>query len=149
MKLLKVKLTLPNIFRIISKKEKSFEYWTIRELKALPNRGWDEDVGVFDRLIILPQRKLHESGFRCMDFVAVKRGKPFCRLSGCSDVINIDGIGGFGEWSGEIPKLIPPKGWSIDCLKKSGLLSIFTHDELKAGAALSSFELYAVSKKKG
>jgi hypothetical protein len=122
---------------------KSFNYWSKKELEALPIRKWDEEIGEFDSLIILPTRYMHESGFRCMDFVAVKGEEPFCRLSGCSDVLEIDGIGGYGEWKGNLPSVIPPKGWSIDCLKKSGLLRIFSNGKLKVGLALSSFELYS------
>jgi hypothetical protein len=123
---------------------RSFEYWTKKELEALPAREWGEDIGEFDSLIILPTKHLHDSGFWCMDFVAVKGNEPFCRLSGCSDVIQIDGIGGYGEWKQNVPTVIPPKGWSIDCLKKSKLLRVFSDGKLKAGRALSSFDLYAV-----
>lgn len=123
---------------------RSFEYWTKKELEALPAREWNEDIGEFDSLIILPTKHLHDSGFWCMDFVAVKGNEPFCRLSGCSDVIHIDGIGGYGEWKQNVPTVIPPKGWSIDCLKKSKLLRLFSDGKLKAGRALSSFVLYAV-----
>jgi hypothetical protein len=80
-------------------------------------------------------------------FVAVKDGNPICRLSGCSDVIHIDGIGGGGKnYDFKTPLL--PKAWSIDCLKKSGLLQIFCCScSLRAGLALSSFELFAGKKK--
>jgi hypothetical protein len=124
---------------------KSFQHWTKKELEALPVRKWDEDIGEFDSLIILPTKHLHDSGFWCMDFVAVKGDEPFCRLSGCSDVIHIDGIGGYGKWDSRsgVPVLVPPKGWSIDCVKKSKLIRIFSDGKLKAGSALSSFELYS------
>ena len=72
-----------------------------------------------------------------------KDGEPICRLSGCSDVLNLDGIGGYGNWrSGEIPRLIEPKGWSIDCLP-CGYLRLFSHSTLTAGPALSNFGIYA------
>ena len=31
---------------------RSFEYWTKKELEALPAREWNEDIGEFDSLII-------------------------------------------------------------------------------------------------
>lgn len=127
-------------------KTKSYHYWTKKELQALPLREWGEDIGEFDSLIILPTEHLHDSGFWCMDFVAVKGAEPFCRLSGRSDVIHIDGIGGYGERTQNVPTIIPPKGWSIDCIKKSKLLRIFSDGKLKAGSALSSFDLYAVKQ---
>jgi hypothetical protein len=88
-----------------------------------------------------------------MDFIAIKDGKPLCRLSGISDVIHFNGIGGYGEnWGqkpGGVPKLIPPVGWNIDCLPASGLLQIFVHrHDIKCGRGLSSFEIYAIPRKK-
>lgn len=154
---------------------------TIEEFKSLPCRGWNEEIGIIDSLIIMPEgvssasllkykvrdwlsrhiswlKKpevyevdgMHDSGYRCMDFVAVKDDKPICRLSGCSDVIHIEGIGGFGyDWLnkyGSCPKLVPHSGWSIDCLATSGLLRMFVGDGIRVGRALSSFEIYSVKK---
>jgi len=127
---------------------------TRRELEAVPLRKWDEDVGPFDSLVVLPLRTKHDSGYRCMDFVACKRAEDgemvaFARLSGCSDVVHLDGIGGYGwSWldSGGVPLTIPVKAWSIDCLPKSGLLRVFARGYLRAGPALGSFELFALMK---
>lgn len=91
---------------------------------------------------------LHDSGYRLLDFVACKGDKPICRLSGCSDVININGIGGYGnswlEKFKKVPKMIIPIGWSIDCLPKSGLLRLFCEKKLIAGNALGTFEVFAL-----
>ena len=125
---------------------KNLGEWTRKDFDALPSRQWGEDIGEFTSLVILPTKHIHDSGYRAMDFVAVSQDqKPICRLSGCSDVIHIDGIGGLGNWSAEggIPRTIRPKGWTIDCLRKSGLLRIFADKKLTAGPALSSFEIYA------
>ena len=69
-----------------------------KEFEVLPHRKWDEPIE-FDSLIILPglAKDKHDSGYRCLDFVAVTEGVPQCLLSGCSDVINFDGIGGWGK----------------------------------------------------
>lgn len=126
----------------------TIENMTRKDFEALPHRGWNEGIE-FTSLVILPMRKLHDSGFRCLDFVAVKTNVPVCRLSGCSDVIHIDGIGGYGhnwleKYSG-CPKAIPPTGWSIDCLPKSGLLRMWPmSNKMTCGSALSSFEIYAL-----
>lgn len=125
---------------------KDINQWTRKEFEALRSRDWCEDIGEFFSLVILPMRHKHDSGYRCMDFVAVdKDGIPMCRLSGCSDVIHIDGIGGYGKWQPEtgIPSMVQPKSWSIDCLMTSGLLRIFTRGMLTAGHALSSMEIYS------
>lgn len=138
--------------QLITTNRKSIEKWTRKEFETLPCRKWNEDIGEFDSLIILPTRHIHDSGYRCMDFVAVINNIPTVRLSGCSDVIHIDGIGGFElHWYlefGSVPNKVPPKDWSIDCLKTSGLLRLFSHYKLVAGAALSSFEIYSINKTK-
>ena len=125
---------------------------TRKEFEALPNKEWNELIE-FNSLIILPgrTRDKHESGYRCMSFVAVAEKGPQCLLSGCSDVIHIDGIGGYGEnWFkkyGTVPQTIPPSGWSIDCLQKSGLLHIWPGSgKMTCGPSLSSFEIYALCK---
>ena len=40
---------------------------------------------------------LHDSGYRTMSFVAVVKGLPFCKIDAGSDVIDFDGIGGYGK----------------------------------------------------
>jgi len=117
-----------------------------KEFDALPYRkSWDKAVKCRS-LVILPTRRKHDSGYRAMDFVAAKQdGQPICRVSGCSDVLNIDGIGGYGKWDAlteQLPRHIEPKGWSIDCLPKSGLLRIFCDGEMEVGSALSSLSVY-------
>ena len=106
----------------------------------------EEDIGEFSSLVIIPQDYAHDSDWMCMDLVAVsKDGEPICRLSGCSDVLNLDGIGGYGDgnWRfGELPNRIEPKGWRIDCLP-CGYLRLFSRSTMTAGPALSDFEIYA------
>ena len=127
---------------------------TRKDFEALPFRkNWDSSVEC-DSIIILPGRSkdIHDSGYRKMDFVAVKDNKPICLLSGRSNVIYIDGIGGCGlnwlEVYKTVPSCIPPRSWNIDCLKKSGLLRLFCiGTTMIAGEALSSFEIYADTKK--
>ena len=157
---------------------KSINTMTRREIGAIPYRKkWDEEI-LCDSLVILPARfdlfsailwkakkfvssffgleappiyqikHLHDSGYRLMDFVAVKRGMPICRLSGCSDVIHMEGISGFGEnWVakyGKVPEFISPTSWNIDCLNKSGLLNLWCRGQIKCGPSLSSFEIYQI-----
>jgi len=122
---------------------------TRKEFEALPLReNWQEEI-ICDSLVILPTRKNHDSGYKCLDFVACSKDKMF-RLSGCSDVMHVDGIGGYGDnWLqryGKCPTAVHPIGWSIDCLK-SGLLRIFAHSyQIKCGRSLSSFEFWAIPR---
>ena len=71
---------------------------TKEDFEKVPDRGgWSRDIGEFNSLVIIPQDYAHDSGWMCMDFVAVDEdGEPICRLSGCSDVLHLDGIGGLG-----------------------------------------------------
>lgn len=120
---------------------------TKEDFEKVPERGGrSRDIGEFNALVIIPQNYAHDSGWMCMDFVAVsKEGEPICRLSGCSDVLNLDGIGGYGKWRADelkLPRRIEPKGWSIDCLP-CGYLRLFSRSTMTAGPALSSFEIYA------
>lgn len=74
----------------------AFDY--ISKSAKVPERGgWSRDIEEFSSLVIIPLNYAHDSGWMCMNFVAVnKDGEPICRLSGCSDVLNLDGIGGYG-----------------------------------------------------
>jgi hypothetical protein len=132
---------------------------SIEEFRALPYRGEDtldpQDVAT---IVIVPgpADELHDSGYRAMDFVACNpKGEAICRLSGCSDVLHIDGIGGFGkDWLKRyngVPRLVPPVGWSVDCLAVSGLLRLFPSRDVCEGIevddmAFSSFEIFALPK---
>lgn len=114
---------------------KDLKRWTRKEFEALPLRGWSEQIDDVYAIVILPLRGMHDSGFRLMDFVACDKDmKPFVRLSGCSDVIRIDGIANLYTL-GERSK------WSIDCLPTSGLLRLLCRDKINVGSALSSFEI--------
>lgn len=108
-------------------------------------KDYGEDIGEFRSLVILPTNKVNEElkEYRLMDFVAVDfEHFPICRLSGHSDALHIDGIGGFGAWKGFIPDKVEKKCWTIDCLSKSGLIHIFCNCKLKAPKSFTSFEVY-------
>jgi len=122
---------------------------TRKDFEAVPYRkGWSTKE-IFDSFVILPTRRKHDSGYRCMDFIAVKDNRPVCRLSGCSDVVHFNGIGGFGyRWVEEYarcPETVPVTAWNMDCLHKSGLLRVWADRcELLNEDALSSFRVYAI-----
>lgn len=126
---------------------KELHDWTKEEFLALPFReDWALDVECAS-IVIIPMDQTHDSNFQCMDFIAIDKDQtPICRLSGCSDIIHIDGIGGMGRFDMNL-KDWPDKNkkvdWSIDCLR-SGFLRLFPgRNGMTCGAALSSFEIYA------
>ena len=116
---------------------------TKEDFLAVPQRThFNDDIGLFYSFVIIPMDYLHDSGFRCMDFVAVDiTGEPICRLSGCSDVINFDGFGGYGKEFVVGEKGRPIEGWRIDCLP-CGLLRVFCNGWIEAGPAVSDFSIY-------
>lgn len=79
--------------------------------KVPARKTFYEDIGEFDALVIIPTDQPHDSGYMFMDFVAVgSKGEPICRLSGWSDVLDLDGIGGYGAWKDRKPdRFIEPK----------------------------------------
>ena len=130
---------------------KNVNEMTRKEFEALPYAKWNEEV-ICNSLIILPGRAkdMHDSGYRVMTFVAVLSNIPKCLISGCSDVINLDGIGGLGyKWLTKFVRksnTTKPSKWQIDCLPKSGLLRIYSSCKLITGASLSNFELYTLQE---
>ena len=111
---------------------------TKKDFRNLKLREYGENIGAFDSLVIIPREKkaLHDSGYRNMYFVACKNGEPVCKMSGCSDVLHLDGI------SGNILKPNIRSVWKIDALAGSGYLRLFnTEGRLKAGVDLSDFDI--------
>lgn len=71
-----------------------------------------------------------ETNWGCMEFCLVNGDlEPIGKVGGGSDVVCLDGIGGYGSHRGrgfgEISRLVPVKGWSIDCLP-CGYLHVWT-----------------------
>lgn len=136
------------------KSVKSINQMTLSEFKKMPmRRSYNSEEPSFDSIVIIPCEELHDSGYRLLDFVGCIKDKPIIRLSGCSDVLHINGIGGYGfNWLEKyrgVPRLIPPSSWSIDCLPKSGLLRLFCDNSfIKSQEALSSFQIFNISKNK-
>lgn len=130
---------------------KDFTKWTRKEFEALPTPKsyTNEEIGEVDSLVILPEKHYHDSGWRCMSFVTIQNGVPTYRISGCSDVIHLGGIGGHNFKSIDRIKsqTVPNADWHIDCLPVSGLLRIFSGNyKLFVGASLSDFELFYKEK---
>lgn len=100
---------------------------TRKDFEALPYRErWDKPVE-FRSFVILPSKRIHDSGYRMMDYIACNSKEPMCRLSGASDVLHI----------------LSSKIISIECLPKSGLLHVFIRSggKFQASDDLSSFDI--------
>lgn len=105
---------------------------TLEELLAIEG---EEPKGRFAAVIIVPiPGELHESGWRRMKFVFVKRDGMVVGVSGgASDALHLNGIGGYGKdfktalLSGKTDVV----DWSIDCLPTSGCLRLFSSKALE------------------
>ena len=129
--------------------------WTEWE-KLAPNGRLE-----FRSVVIVPVERdgkveLHDSGWGCMDFVLVNKDhEPIGKIGGGSDVLHIDGIGGYGPhedqvWAWEkslYSGFVPAKGWTIDCLP-CGYLNLWTKRTLFLEDKFvgSSCEIYSESK---
>lgn len=94
--------------------------------------GTNFDFKDFRSLVIIPTGELHESGWGCMEYCLVdKEEEPLIRIAGGSDVLCLDGIGGYGDWDPKIgiPKSVESKGWQIDCLP-CGYVRLFPNCKL-------------------
>lgn len=106
---------------------------TKEDFDNVPNRSHRKFYREFKSLVIIPDDSMHESGYRCMTFVLVDSdNEPICKISAGSDVLSIDGIGGYGlfKFDEGIPDSIKPKSWRIDCLP-CGYLRLFSNYKLK------------------
>lgn len=113
---------------------------------SIPRLAWSDEKQAFDSLVIVPSLYIHDSGYRCMTFIAFYHDEPIGFFDYGSDVICLDGIGGYGVWKDIIPNTISPKGWRMDMFP-NGCLRIFCdRRHVMRGNGLSTFELYAINK---
>lgn len=124
---------------------KNVDEMTKKELLAIENFMPTKD---FDEVVIVPTKYIHDSGYRCMKFILCDGCKIVGAVSGCADVVHINGIGGHGEnWDFSVP----PKGygWRIDCLPKSNCVRLFLDEKLTLGKTFiptSDFQIYVKEK---
>ena len=109
---------------------KNIEQYTKTELEQMEPFMPDKP---FDCVVIVTRRKVHDSGFRCMKFILVDENEKIVGVvGGGSDVIHINGFGGYGKredaWR---TKTMPVYSWRMDCLKKSGCLRLWCGKELE------------------
>ena len=127
------------------------------DFKTIPHIPCYNDKDIkFNCLVIIPTNYKHDSGYRCMEYCAVKDGEPIGIFGGGSDIIHLDGIGGYGKcgiggygkWTMEIPNKFDRKPWNIDCLP-CGYLRLWCDGYvLVAKDCLSDFKLYTEKKNK-
>lgn len=98
---------------------------TRKELLATPKREWDKVLHGVTGVWVVPNRRKHESGWECMDFVATfedKNEKPV-RFGGCCDVVRFKG-----------------NDFRMDCDYPSGIIHIWSFGPFSITADLSSID---------
>lgn len=123
--------------------EKDITDYTRDEFLAMENFGQGEK---FNAVIIVPTGELHDSGYQMMKFILTHNRKIVGVVGGWSDVVHINGIGGYGhDWKKTMTtNMVPRVGWTIDCLPASGCLRLFSDKEcfVTDGMVLSDFEFF-------
>lgn len=108
------------------------------------NLDYFEPTDEFNGVVIIPTNELHDSGFGCMKFALINHGEVVGCVGGGSDVIHLNGIGGYGKDFNKTLKIGMVKriDWSIDCLS-NGLIRLFCSYKLDIDEfILSDFNLY-------
>lgn len=103
---------------------------TLKEFQDIENFGQNE---TFDDIIIVPTDDIHDSGYRCMKFVLVRRGEIVGCVGGGCDVVHPNGIGNTGlhlNLDMYRQGFIPALNMSIDCLRESGCVRLMFRDNV-------------------
>lgn len=87
----------------------------------------------FNSIIIVPTGEFHDSGFQCMKYIFTYGLEKIVGVqSGWSDILHLNGIGGYGL---NISKALDRGGyvkvidWCVDCLP-NGLVRVFCKKDL-------------------
>ena len=85
---------------------------TRKELLAIPKREWDEVLHGVIGVWVIPNRRKHESGWECMDFVASFKDedKKLVRFGGYCDDVELKG-----------------SNFRMDCDYPSGIIHIWSY----------------------
>lgn len=103
---------------------------TLKEFQDIENFGQTE---TFNDVIIVPTDDIHDSGFRCMKFILVRRGEIVGCVGGGCDVVHPNGIGNMGmhlNLDMYRQGFIPALNMSIDCLRESGCVRLMFGDNV-------------------
>lgn len=115
--------------------------YTLEQFRALENFKPEEP---FTSVVLVPMDYEHDSGYLCMKFVLLNEEQKIVGVvGGGSDVVNLNGIGGYG-WHMQYFDNPRCFGWSIDCLPKSQCMRLFCGRPLHLDDWIGSdFGIYA------
>ena len=101
----------------------------------------------FTGIVIVPMNYKHDSGFQCMKYILLNHWDIVGVVGGGSDVMHINGIGGYGKEPNYITRMVKAHDLRIDCLPKSKCLRLFSDDEMELWDLFcgSDFSFYYVN----
>ena len=115
----------------------------LENINELPLIDWNtKDDGLYTSVVIVPTGEIHDSGYQCMQFVFCRGTEALKRVDRGSDVLHLDGIGGYGEMLEYMGRRICPRDWAIDCTPNGYLRLFSSRYDIKVGDGLSSFDIY-------
>jgi len=117
--------------------QKHISNMTRKEFLEVPPRCNWASPEYCTSVVVVPTRRMHDSGFRCMIVVACMDGYPVARVTECSDVINLKSYD-YCNSGRMIDVTKIPYAWNVECLRKSGLLNFWTNMKLEVECAVSS-----------
>lgn len=85
----------------------------------------------FTGIVIVPMNYKHDSGFQCMKYILLNHWDIVGVVGGGSDVMHINGIGGYGKEPNYTTRMVKAHDLRIDCLPKSKCLRLFSDDEME------------------
>ena len=125
------------------------ELTNFSELKEFIELKPFEPKEPFNGFIIIPQMycELHDSGYRMIKIALTNKGRVVGCVEGCTDVIHLNGIGGYGKFNDKYEDRVstrtgPIIDWSID-VAPNGLVRVFcSHELCMDGFPLSDLPIY-------
>lgn len=124
--------------------------YTLQDLKDVENFLPQKPYNGF---VIIPTGELHDSGYPCMKFALCYGIELVGMLGGGSDVVNLNGIGGFGAYPEPFQEAVRTRkidvvSWSMDILPKSGCVRVFCDHLLETDHIVTSnFQIFARKEK--
>lgn len=85
----------------------------------------------FTGIVIVPMNYKHDNGFQCMKYILLNHNEIVGVLGGGSDVMHINGIGGYGKNPDYTSRIIRAHDLRIDCLPKSKCLRLFSDEPME------------------
>lgn len=107
---------------------KDVKEMTKKELMELKNFIPKEN---FTGIVIVPMNYKHDSGYQCMKYILLNHNEIVGVLGGGSDVMHINGIGGYGKNPDYTSRIIRAHDLRIDCLPKSKCLRLFSDEPME------------------